>query len=137
MGTLTGTIEDREAIRELYARYAHTIDNARYGEWLDCFTEDGVFESQRFGRHSGVQGLRRFTAIYRESLGGAQVRHVITNVSFQVDGERGSGGCYLVYYHCKDGKVQQTAVGYYRDKLRKAGGKWRFESRQVALDGHD
>ena len=56
MGTLTGTIEDREEIRELYAHYAHTIDNRRYDEWLDCFTDEGVFESPRFGKHSGREG---------------------------------------------------------------------------------
>ncbi len=33
MGTLTGTIEDREEIRELYAHYAHTIDAARPTIW--------------------------------------------------------------------------------------------------------
>ncbi len=137
MANLTGTLEDREQIRELYARYAMAIDTSDYDAWVDCFTEDGVFESTRFGRHAGAQGLRRFTAIYRESLGGAQVRHVITNETFQIEGDRGTGACYLVYYHCKDGRVQQTAVGHYRDRLRKAGGKWRFESRQVALDGHD
>ena len=80
MANAIGTPEDREEIHELYARYGMTIDNGQFDDWVDCFTEDGVFESQRFGRHSGVQGLRRFTAIYRESLGGAQVRHVITNV---------------------------------------------------------
>ncbi|HEY6417859.1 MAG TPA: nuclear transport factor 2 family protein [Candidatus Binataceae bacterium] len=136
MANISGTLEDREEIRELYARYAMTIDNADYDAWVDCFTEDGTFESTRFGKHTGAQGLRRFTAIYRESLGGAQVRHVITNLTFQLDGESGTGNCYLLYYHCKDMKVQQMAVGQYRDRLRKSNGKWLFESRQVILDGH-
>jgi uncharacterized protein (TIGR02246 family) len=131
-----GTPEDREEIRELYARYAMTIDSGAFDEWVDCFTDDGVFESARMGRHAGRDGLRRFTAIYKESLGGAAVRHVITNVSFQVDGDRGTGACYLVYYHLKDGRVQQTAVGQYRDRLRKSNGRWKFESRQVSLEGH-
>jgi 3-phenylpropionate/cinnamic acid dioxygenase small subunit len=137
MANSIGAPEDREEVRELYARYAMTIDGGAFDEWVDCFTDDGVFESARFGRHSGRDGLKRFTAIYKESLGGAQVRHVITNVTFQLDGERGAGACYLVYYHVKDGRVQQTAVGHYRDRLRKVNGRWKFESRQVALDGHD
>jgi uncharacterized protein (TIGR02246 family) len=136
MANFTGTLEDREEIRELYARYALTIDNGAYEDWIDCFTEDGVFESSRLGIHSGREGLRGFTAIYRESLGGAQVRHVITNVTFKLEGEYGTGTCYLVYYHCKDGRVQQAAVGHYQDTLRKSGGRWRFASRKVSLDGH-
>jgi ketosteroid isomerase-like protein len=135
MANIGGTLEDREEIRELYSRYALAIDNGQYDAWVDCFTEDGVFESSRFGKHTGVQGLKRFTAIYRESLGGAQVRHVINNLTFQIEGDSAIGNCYLLYYHCKAMKVQQMSVGQYRDKLRKANGKWLFESRQVALDG--
>jgi 3-phenylpropionate/cinnamic acid dioxygenase small subunit len=136
MARLTGTLEDREELRELYARYAATIDNGQFEEWIDCFTEDGIFESTRFGRHVGREGLRRFTQIYRESLGGAQVRHILTNLMLQIENDHGIGSCYLTYYHCKDGRVQQSAVGRYRDTLRKSGGRWLFASRTVALDGH-
>jgi uncharacterized protein (TIGR02246 family) len=135
MGTLTGTYEDREEIRDLYARYAHTIDNGRFDEWIECFTEDGVFESPRFGRHAGRDGLRRFAAIYKESLGGAKPFHQMTNVLFTVHGERATGCCYLTYYHCKDGHAALSAAGHYTDSLRKVNGAWRFESRKVTIDG--
>ncbi len=135
MGTVTGSYEDREEIRELYARYAHTIDDGRFEEWIECFTEDGVFESPRFGKHSGRDGLRRFAAIYKESLGGAKPFHQITNVMFKVEGDRARGSCYLTYYHCKDGKTALSAAGHYTDQLRKSDGQWRFESRKVSIDG--
>ena len=96
---ITGTLEDREEVRTLHARYCLTIDTCRYEEWVDCFTEDGVFESPRFGKHSGRDGLRKFTARYKESLGGAQVQHVVANPSFELDGDSGSGTSYLLYYH--------------------------------------
>jgi 3-phenylpropionate/cinnamic acid dioxygenase small subunit len=131
-----GTWEDCEQIRDLYARYAHTVDLARYDEWIDCFTEDGVFESPRFGRHQGIAGLRQFTAIYRESNGAAQVRHIISNVLFDISGDHATGSCYLNYYHCKDGKTSLSALGRYEDRLRKVNGQWRFESRKVHIDGH-
>jgi uncharacterized protein (TIGR02246 family) len=137
MGSMLGSAEDREEIRDLYARYAATIDDGDYDAWLECFTDDGVFESSRFGRHSGRDGLRRFTQIYRDSLGGAQVRHVCTNLLFRIEGDAATGSCYLIYYHCNDGKIQQAAVGHYRDTMRKTGGRWKFQSRKVALDGHD
>ncbi len=131
-----GNLQDRLDIHELYARYAATIDNGEYEDWLSCFTEDGVFESTRFGKHVGREGLRKFTKIYRESLGGAQVLHAITNVYFKIEGDAGAGSCYLLYYHCKDGKIQQAAVGRYKDTLRKVDGRWLFASRKVSLDGH-
>ena len=133
---ITGTLEDREEVRVLHARYCLTIDTARYDEWIDCFTEDGVFESPRFGKHSGRDGLKRFTAMYKESLGGARVLHVVANPAFELNGDSGTGTSYLLYYHCKDGKVQQSTVGYYTDKLRKIPAGWRFASRQVTILGH-
>jgi ketosteroid isomerase-like protein len=135
MASGMGTWEDREQIRELYARYAHTIDNGQWNEWLDCFTEDGVFESSRFGRHAGREGLRRFTAIYKESLGGAKPIHMMTNIAFSVNGDVATGGCYLAYFHCLNGKGVLSAIGHYTDRLRKVGGQWKFESRQVVVDG--
>ncbi|MGH7865405.1 MAG: nuclear transport factor 2 family protein [Candidatus Binataceae bacterium] len=128
------TSEDRAEILDLYARYAHTIDNARFEEWLDCFTIDGVFESATFGRHSGREALRKFCATYQESWQGAQVRHHMTTITFAVEGDSATGGCYLSYYHCKGGKIALSAVGHYTDTLRKEGGRWKFTSRRVALD---
>jgi 3-phenylpropionate/cinnamic acid dioxygenase small subunit len=136
MGKLTGTLEDREEIRELYARYAHTIDNGHYEQWIDCFTEDGVFESPRFGRHAGSEGLKRFTVVYQESLGGAKPLHHMTNVTFSLSGDHADGSCYLAYYHCKEGKAALSAVAHYVDRLRKVDGEWKFSSRRVVLDGH-
>ncbi len=130
-----GTSEDRAEILDLYARYAHTIDNARFDEWLDCFTTDGVFESAAFGRHSGREALRKFCATYKEAWQGAQVRHHMSTITFAVEGDSATGGCYLSYYHCKDGKIAASAVGHYTDTLRKEGGGWKFTSRKVAIDG--
>ena len=133
---ISGTLEDREEVRMLHARYCLTIDTGRYEEWIDTFTEDGIFESPRFGKHTGREGLRKFTALYKESLGGARVLHVVANPSFELDGSSGTGTSYLLYYHCKDGRVQQSTVGYYTDKLRKTDAGWRFVSRQVTILGH-
>ena len=88
---ITGTLEDREEVRALHARYCLTIDTGRFEEWIDCFTDDGIFESPRFGKHSGRDGLKRFAAMYKESLGGAQVLHVVANPAFEIDGDNGSG----------------------------------------------
>ena len=93
---ITGTLEDREEVRVLHARYCLTIDSGRYVEWIDCFTEDGVFESPRFGKCGGRDGLKRFTAQYKESLGGAQVLHVVANPAFDLDGDSGSGASYFL-----------------------------------------
>jgi 3-phenylpropionate/cinnamic acid dioxygenase small subunit len=133
---MTGTLEDHEQIRDLYARYAYTIDYGPPEEWISCFTEDGVFESPRFGRHSGSDGLRRFVTMSKEANGSAKVRHMLTNVAFQINGDTATGACYLTYYHCKNGKATLEALGRYEDELRKVNGDWLFRSRRVHVDGH-
>lgn len=133
---LTGTMEDREQIRELYARYAFTIDHGPHDDWVRCFTDDGVFESPRLGRHAGHDGLRKFTQMYKNSAGDAQVRHMMTNVIFTIDGDTAMGGCYLEYFHCKNGKATLEAIGRYQDELRKINGQWLFQYRRVYIDGH-
>jgi 3-phenylpropionate/cinnamic acid dioxygenase small subunit len=135
MEVARGTLEDREEIRDLYTLYSITLDSGRYDDWIDCFTEDGTFESQRFGKHAGREGLCKFVKIYKESLGGAQARHVVTGIYFELQGDRAAGSCYLTYYHSKNGRTALAAVGHYEDELRKAGGRWRFASRRVSVDG--
>ena len=133
---MTGTTDDREQIRELYSRYAFTIDHGPYEDWVKCFTTDGVFESPRLGRHEGQDALRKFTVMYKNSTGDAHVRHMMTNVTFRVEGDRAMGGCYLTYYHVKSGKATLEALGRYQDELRKVNGEWLFQYRRVYIDGH-
>ena len=58
MTDLGGTLEDRIEIRDLYARYCQPLDHSRYDEWLECFTDDGVFESTLYGRKAGRDVLK-------------------------------------------------------------------------------
>ena len=134
MPALTGSPDDREQIRELYARYALYVDASRFEDWVDCFTEDGIFESPSFGKHAGRDALRKFCASYKESWAGAQVRHMMVNVSFDVHGDHAHGCCNLIYFHIKNGKTELAAVGGYKDELRKVNGEWRFAHRQVYVD---
>jgi 3-phenylpropionate/cinnamic acid dioxygenase small subunit len=133
---ITGTSDDREQIRELYARYAFTIDHGPYEDWVQCFTTDGVFDSPRLGRHEGHAALLKFTATYKNSHGDAHVRHMMTNVTFRVEDDRAMGGCYLTYYHVNSRKVTLEALGRYQDELRKVNGEWLFQYRRVHIDGH-
>ncbi len=134
MPVITGSMEDREQIRELYARYALTIDEGRFEDWVNCFTADGVFESPLFGTHAGHEALRKFCASYKESWGGAQVRHIIANVSIDIEGDRGRGICNLIYLPIEGGHPELVLVGGYRDELRKVAGNWLFAHRKVWVD---
>ena len=86
------------------------------------------------GMHTGHAALLKFCAAYKESWAGAQVRHMMVNVSFEVHGDHAHGTCNLIYFHIKGGKTELAAVGGYRDELRKVGGDWLFSHRKVFVD---
>ena len=104
---------------------------------MDCFTEDGSLVSPAVGEHRGRPAIRafaqRFAAFQRN---GSQLRHVISNLMMQVEGERGSATCYLTVFLTRDGKSRLLAPGLYECELRRDGRTWRFQRRVVKHD-HD
>jgi 3-phenylpropionate/cinnamic acid dioxygenase small subunit len=126
--------EDREKVRELHARYAHTIDEGRFEDWAACFTDDGIFETKALGRFVGREALVAMARDFRVALKGAQQRHIIDNVGFQLDGDAGVGTCNLSHYITRDGVTELNGVGVYHDQLRRVGGEWYFASRIVVFD---
>ena len=49
-------LEDIEAIRQLKARYCLYVDQRNEDAWVSLFTEDVVWESDKFGIHEGPRG---------------------------------------------------------------------------------
>jgi uncharacterized protein (TIGR02246 family) len=129
-------IEDRMAINDLFVRYMRSIDDGDVDALVSCFTEDGALESPAVGRYQGHDGIREFAkrfSKFREN--GYQLRHVISNMQIEVDGDRATAYCYLVTFLTHQKKSQLLAPGYYDCRLRKEGGEWLFEHRIVVQDG--
>jgi hypothetical protein len=120
--------EDREKVRELYARFCHSIDEGRFEEWVNTFTPDGVFDSPVAGRHAGHEGLRKFTRDLAASDFGKSAiqRHLVTNLMLDLQDDRGKGLCNLTVYVTRDGVTQLLLIGGYRTELRKINGEWYF-----------
>ena len=117
MPTITGSVEDREQIRELYARYAIYLDSSKFEEWVNCFTEDGIFETPLVGKHAGHAALRKFCASLREKWAGAQVRHMMVNVSFDVVRVSCSVRLQTYTFKCLLLRRAKSAVGLIRTSL--------------------
>ena len=79
MPTLT---EDRDAIRDLMARYALYIDAGRVDEWLALFAEDGTFDTGLGDPLVGHAALRTFA----ESMTPGTLHHMFMDHVIDVDG---------------------------------------------------
>ncbi|HKD66956.1 MAG TPA: nuclear transport factor 2 family protein [Candidatus Binataceae bacterium] len=125
------------AIQDLYTRYFAALDDGPDEQWVGCFTPDGVLETPTMGiLGAGHAALATWVKDYHASWKkDEQRRHVLTNLSIEIQGESATGGCYLTAYHCRGGKANLGVVGYYRDKLVKIDGAWLFSYRLVVVDG--
>lgn len=125
MGTST-TSEDRDAIRELMARYNHAIDGHLVEEWVGLFADDGIFEAG--GRvMTGADELRTFA----EGVQGVG-RHVVANEVIDLDGDAASARAYVFVLGGSPPAVR--IMGTYDDEVRRVDGRWRFARRTFRAD---
>src|SRR5260370_30143205 len=128
-------VEDRLAINDLFVRYTIALDTGDVETMVGCFTEDGSLVSPTVGTYSGRPAIREFArrfARFRER--GSQLRHVISNLAVQLDGDRASATCYLLNVITRNGKSELLAPGRYECRLEKIQGEWLFKHRLVILD---
>ena len=119
---------DEDRIRNVVARYSHALDDRRFEEWSQTFTEDGVF-GERHGR----------AAILTNILGGElatqpdlQRRHIVCNVEVMVDGARAESISDLLMYDRIGQGPWTLRIGRYYDRLaQQADGDWLFANRRL------
>jgi hypothetical protein len=93
-------------------------------------------ESPAVGVYAGRQGIREFAerfARFRER--GSQLRHFISNLAVQVNGDQAHATCYLLNVMTRGGKTELMPPGRYDCRLMKVDGEWLFSHRLVVLDG--
>ena len=122
-----GYLEDRLAINDLFVRYTTALDRGDVETLVDCFTPDAALDSPAVGRHAGHAAIRAFAERFaRFHEAGAQLRHVISNLAVEIDGDHARATCYLLNVLTRDGKSQLLAPGPLRMRARQ-------ERRPVAL----
>lgn len=129
---------DRDGLKQLFARYAWTLDTGDVEGLLGCFTEDGemVQASREPPRHfMGHQGIRSFTD---ELFGWSRFRgrqHHLSNL-LCIDGE--AGKCwelrsYVVVSEYSRPSTTFEFIGFYDDLCVAGRHGWRFARRRYSL----
>ena len=127
---------EKAAIAELIARYNFAIDHNDFQGWADCFTPDGIFNGV-IGRFAAHRDLDRFIAeVKRLTADTPNLRHHISNILTEVDGETAHSRCFLMMTSTTQEHGTKIAIaGEYEDRLVKHEGQWRFAERTVSADG--
>ncbi|MBW2270583.1 MAG: nuclear transport factor 2 family protein [Deltaproteobacteria bacterium] len=121
-------IEDREAIRELTARYCQCAVGGDAEDVVSLFTEDGVLD---FGEIV-EQGHDRLLALYRESFRAVRPIPFVHNHVVELDGDRATGYCSLELRMVENGEAV-TAAGHYEDVFERVEGSWKFARRKLVF----
>jgi len=126
-------LEEKDAIRELMARYCFHFDNGEFEQWLDLFTEEAIFDLGARGRFAGRDALRKFLKIIPLTNGLPGMRHCVTNSIVTVAGDQATAQSYVIVVQGAD-IVGISVAARYEDRLVKHGGAWRFTERKVHFD---
>jgi len=133
-------LEAESDIARTIQNYALAIDDGLDAEWVDCYTEDGVFEVRtNDGLAIRVRGHAQLSAFITGHTK-APVRwhkHVTTSHRIELKGNTATAGSYIIRIDNDDDEVPKIWVfGRYIDELiRSVDGKWRFSRRTISLEG--
>ena len=123
-------IAARDAIRSVIARQAQLRDDDRIDEWIEAWTEDGVFGAGEHA-HRGRTAIRALA----DSLttGTWRAVHLLSEPLIEVDGDTARASTDVVIIAAgRDGRLNVRAVNRYRDTFRREpDGAWRFTERIV------
>ncbi len=126
-------IEDIEAIKQLKARYCEICDDAHNPDRVtSVFVEDGIWESEDFGKAEGHEAIRELFRGFQKTFSFSQ--HNITNPIIEVDGDRAKGVWYIMgpWTFAENNEEKWMALRYDDDYV-KVNGEWKYQHLRVAL----
>ncbi|HXX47450.1 MAG TPA: nuclear transport factor 2 family protein [Myxococcota bacterium] len=126
--SVSDRVADELAIRNLVARYCHSIAERDFETWASSWAEDG--EWHVLGQT--VRGRAEILARYRALTGATRlVIQVASDGVIEVDGDMASGRWQMTEtIQTQDGRAALN-LGRYLDRYRRdADGAWRFTRRE-------
>jgi ketosteroid isomerase-like protein len=119
-------LEDLEEIKKLHQRYINLMDNLKYEDVLDLFTEDASVEVRNLGVKKGRKELRK---IYIDVLAEKRGRerfdgHMAVEPDIIVEGNS-ARGTWLIYMLFSKPEIQWVQ-GKNECEYRKINGEWKI-----------
>lgn len=129
---MTIPVNEHIAITRLMYRYARCADQKDYAGFADVFCEDAVF----LFHGKPVTPLRDIQEMMLALENYSRTLHQVSNVLFDVDGERATGETYCLASHIftEDEREKKIDMGIiYSDELLKTESGWRIMRREFDL----
>jgi 3-phenylpropionate/cinnamic acid dioxygenase small subunit len=127
-------LEDKDAIRELLARYCFLLDGYKLKEFAALFAADGEWIS-RNGKAAGREAIERLLrGLVPEPAPGKRRKHYTTNIIIDLTGDSATvASNFLVVRDSESGPTISVA-GTYDDTVVRTAEGWKFKSRRLSHD---
>jgi 3-phenylpropionate/cinnamic acid dioxygenase small subunit len=126
---------DAEDIRGLVHAYAELLDEGNL-DGVAALFEHATWRPA--GREFVATGAAEARKMYDPVIlydGTPRTKHVISNVTIEIDGHRARARSYFTVMQAVPGfALQPILCGRYHDEFEKVGGEWRFTDRLISPD---
>lgn len=127
-------LEDREAIRDLIARYGPAADRGDAADVAGLWAEDGVYAVGGMGEAVGREAIAGLIEepVHRGLMADG-CAHVLGPVAIDLDGDRAVARGHSVVFRHDCGKFAALRVAANRWELERASSGWQVRRRDNAL----
>jgi 3-phenylpropionate/cinnamic acid dioxygenase small subunit len=128
------SLEDKDAIRELLARYCFLLDGYHLHEFAALFTADGEWTS-RNGTAKGPADIERLLrGMVPEPAPGRRRKHFTANIIVDLVGDSATVISNFLVVRDSDAGPVIAVAGTYDDIVVRTVAGWKFKSRRLSHD---
>lgn len=125
-------LEDREAIKEVVARYCYYVDKKKLEELMALFHDKVELNAGSLGSYHGKAEVRKFYGeIVPQALSDAW--HLVHNQLIELKGSEATSSSYFEVTGIRKGEAI-IGAGTYEDRLVKEGSRWQIITRVINID---
>lgn len=131
---MASAADEKDAIREVMARYCHALDACQFDKVAALFADDGEWTTNYGAARGRAEIEALLTSVVPKPGEGPQRKHYITNILITLDGDSArSHSDYLVVRESENGLLPVMG-GAYKDTFVKRDGTWYLARKE--LDHH-
>jgi 3-phenylpropionate/cinnamic acid dioxygenase small subunit len=128
------SFEDKDAIRELLARYCFLLDGYRLSEFAALFTADSEWIS-RNGTAKGPPDIEQLLrGLVPEPTPGRRRKHFTANIVVDLAGDSATVISNFLVVRDSDAGPAIAVAGTYDDTVVRTAEGWKFRSRRLSHD---
>ena len=127
-------LEDKDAIRELLARYCFLLDGYRLDEFVALFTADGEWISRNGTAKGPAEIEKLLRGMVPEPAPGRRRKHFTANIIVDLAGDSATVISNFLVVRDSEAGPAIAVAGTYDDIVVRTGQGWKFKSRRLSHD---